>query len=145
MRREDDDARIDALVLTPGLLIAAGCGKDTEPAKTPVEPGKPKAENTFNLTLPSTATNIAQGGDEKVTISVDRGDNLTGEIGLDFAPPEGVTISPESPTIAADKSETQVTVKIAGDAAMGEKSIPVTGKAGSKETSGSFLVEVTEK
>lgn len=134
------------LALAVGVLALSGCGKTTEPAETPGKPGKtPKAENTFKLTLPSGATNIAQGGDHKVTISVDRGENMKDEVALTFTPPEGMTIEPASPKIAGDKSEVEVTVKVAADAAKGEKSIPVSGKAGGKETSGSFKVEVTEK
>lgn len=136
--------RLSLAVALSTTLMMVGCSKETEPAKSPDSKTEPAAENTFKLSLPTTATNIAKGGDEKVTIGVDRGENVKEEISLSFSPPEGITIEPDSATIGSDKSETEVTVKVDADAAAGEKSIPITGKAGDKETSGSFKVEVTE-
>lgn len=131
-----------ALALT--AVLAVGCSKDTEKAKSPDSASAPAEENTFRLEVPTMATNIAVGGDEKVSISVDRGENLKGAIALSMDPPDGITIEPASPEIAADKDDVEFTVKVAADAAEGKKSIPIKGKAQGKETSGSFEVDITK-
>jgi uncharacterized membrane protein len=125
------------------MLIVMGCNKETDPAKTPG--GKtPAKENTFKLELPPTAPNVAKGATETVTIGVDRGDDMKGAVALTFKPPAGITIEPTSAEIPADKDEVEVTVKADAEAAAGEKSIPVTGKVGDKQTEGTLNVEVTE-
>ncbi len=133
-----------SLALMVTVLLAGGCSKETEKAKSPESPTPPAEENTFQLELPTGATNITRGGDKLMTIGVERGKNLTGEITLSFDAPEGVSIEPETPKIAADKSDVEFTVKVAADAALGEKSIPVKGEAEGKKTSGSFMIEVVQ-
>ncbi len=129
--------------VTLSMLVVMGCGKTTEPAKTP---GKtpPAEESTFKLELPTTATNIAKGQDEAVKIGVERGEDMKGEVELTFEAPEGLTIAPATAKIAADADDAEVTVKAADNAGVGEKDITVKGKAGGKETSGTFKVEVTD-
>ena len=77
-----------------------------------------------------------------------QGKNLQLQLGFShdvvYQPPEGITIEPASAEIPADKEEVEVTVSAAAEAATGEKSIPVKGKIGDKETSGTVMVEVTE-
>ena len=129
--------------LALSMLFVMGCSKETEPAKAPGK-ATPDEEHTFELELPTGATNVAKGGVEKLTIGVDRGDDMKGAVALTFTPPEGITIEPASAEIPADKEEVEVTVSAAAEAATGEKSIPVKGKIGDKETSGTVMVEVTE-
>lgn len=126
------------------LALMVGCGKDTEKAKTPGAANPPADENTFNLTLPTGATNVARAGEESVKIAVDRGEKMKSEITLKFEAPEGVTIEPASPKIPADADEVEVMVKAAEDAPVGEKSIKVTGEGDGKKADGTFKVEVTE-
>jgi len=130
--------------LTLSMLVVMGCSKETEPAKTPGTNKTVNEETSFKLEIPTEAKNIAKGGDEMVTIGVDRGDDMKGAVALSFKPPTGITIEPATTEIPADKDEVDVTVKVSAEAAAGEKSIPVTGKAGDKETSGSLMVEITE-
>ncbi|MCA9067396.1 MAG: hypothetical protein KDA84_00635 [Planctomycetaceae bacterium] len=132
-----------ATTLVLAVVFAVGCSKETEKAKSPGSKTAPTDANTFQLEVPTTATNIAQGGDKKVTIGVERGDNVTGPIALSMDPPEGITIEPESPEIASGKDDVEFTVKVGADVADGKKSIPVKGTAEGKETSGSFEIEVT--
>lgn len=133
-----------ATTLALAAVLAVGCNQETEKAKSPDSKTAPAEENTFKLELPMTAPNIAQGGDEKVSVSVDRGENMKGAVTLSMDPPEGITIEPENPEIPADKDEVEFTVKVGADVAEGEKSIPVKGEAEGKETSGSFKIEVTK-
>jgi uncharacterized membrane protein len=130
--------------LSLSMLIVMGCSKETDPAKTPGAKTTPAAANTFELEIPTGATNVDKGATQTMTIGVDRGDDLKGAVALTFKPPEGITIEPASAEIPADKDEVEITVKAADDAAAGEKTIPVTGKVGEKETSGNIKVEVTE-
>lgn len=134
-----------ASILALSMFAVAGCTKETETAKTPGSSKTPAEENTFALEVPIEATNITKGGQAQLQIGVDRGENLTKAVSLSFEPPDGVTIEPESPKIAEEKSEVQFTVKVSADAGAGEKSIPVTGKSEGKEASGSFKIEVTEQ
>jgi len=128
--------------LTLSMLVVMGCSKETEPAKSPGAKTTPAEESTFKLELPQTATNIAKGSDEPVTIGVDRGEDLKGEVMLTFKTPEGITI--KDAKIPADQDKVDVPVTASDTAGAGEQAITVTGKAGSKETTGTFKVEVTD-
>ena len=133
---------VSALALALALFV--GCGDTTEPAKSPGAKTAPAEEQTFKLTLPSGATNVAKGGEEQVTIEVDRGENLKSEIALNFETPKGITIEPANAKIAADQTEVEVMVKATADAPAGEQSIKVEGEGDGKKTSGTFKVEVTD-
>ena len=130
--------------LTLSMLIVMGCSKESAPAKAPTSGTTPNKEETFTLKVPDTATNIAKGEDEAVKITVDRGDDMKGDIALTFKPPEGITIEPASATIPADDDKVEVTVTADKTAGEGEKDISVTGKSGEKVTTASFKVEVTD-
>lgn len=130
--------------LSLSMLIVTGCSKESAPAKAPTSGTTPDKEDTFTLKLPNTATNIAKGEDEPVKISVDRGDDLKGEIALTFKPPAGITIEPASAKIPADDDNVEVTVTADETAGAGEKDITVNGKAGAKVTTATFKVEVTD-
>ena len=134
---------VSAVALSFALLV--GCGKETDPAKPPGTENAPADENTFTLTLPQTATNIQQGGQaETIEISVDRGENVKGEIALTFQPPHGVTIEPANATIPSDQDSAEVAVSAAADTPIGEKPVTVMGESEGKKTEGTFNVEVTE-
>jgi uncharacterized membrane protein len=124
------------------MFVVMGCSKETDPAKTPGAKTTPAEESTFKLELPQTATNVAKGTDEPVTIGVDRGEDLKGEVALTFQTPEGITI--KEAKIPADDNEVDVTVTAADTAGAGEQPVTVTGKVGGKETTGTFKVEVTD-
>ncbi len=149
MQREplytENTKMLKLLSLTAALTLAlmVGCNKETENAKTPGKSTPPEA-STYKLTLPDGATDIAKEGEEKVTIGVDRGDNMKSAVNLTFEPTEGITVVPDNPTIPADKDEVEVMVKVGKDVAKGETAIKVTGDADGKKTDGTFKIEVTE-
>jgi hypothetical protein len=120
-----------------GLLVMAvvalvGCGgKDraggpgaTNP--TGKQPLYGQADNTFNLTAPSTS--LKQGETKAISIGIKRGTNFQEDVTLKFADvPQGVTIDPASPVIKHGETETKVTLKAAADASLGDFTIKVIG------------------
>lgn len=81
-----------------------------------------------------------------MSISANKGERFDDEIELTFDPPEGISIEPETVTVARGETDAEFTVKVDGDAAAGEKSIPVTGRSGTGlKTSGSFKIEVVQR
>jgi hypothetical protein len=120
-----------------GLLVAAvvtliGCGgKDSAGGPGATNPtGKGplygQADNTFNLTAPSTS--LKQGETKAVSIGIKRGTNFQEDVTLKFADvPQGVTIDPASPVIKHGDKEREVTVKAAADASLGDFTVKVTG------------------
>jgi hypothetical protein len=114
------------------VVALVGCGgKDTAggPGATNPTGKKPlygQAENTFNLTAPSTS--IKQGETKAVSIGIRRGTNFQEDVTLKFADvPQGVTLDPASPVIKHGETETKVTLKAAADASLGAFTIKVTG------------------
>ena len=121
-----------------GLLVVAlvtfvGCstGKDSAggPGATNTT-GKPplygQADNTFNLTAPSTS--LKQGETKTVLIGIKRGKNFQEDVTLKFADaPQGVTLDPASLIIKHGETETKVTLKAAADASLGDFTVKVIG------------------
>ncbi len=88
-----------------------------------------EAENTFTLDVPNLSTSVKQGQMKTIKIDIDRGKNFSEDVKLKFDNvPKGVTLEPASPTIKASEKETQITVKAADDAAIGDFTIKVTGQ-----------------
>jgi len=127
-----------SILALAGLLAYAGCGGTGTPGgpgfKT--EGGQPHktsmggpAEETFMLNVPSLATKLKQGESKTVTISLKRGTNFDEDVTLKFDDvPQGVTIEPTNPKIARSEKETQLTIKAAKDAAVGNFTIKVSGE-----------------
>lgn len=124
-----------------------------KPAATPKADGTPARETmvvdkeqTFKLALPATDTDLKQGEREDVTISIDRGDNFTQDVKLQFKPPKGISVTPADATIKSGDQEVKVTLEAASDATPGESTIeviaiPETGKSVSLQ----MTVEVDAK
>ncbi len=115
-----------------GVVALAGCDSKDTPGgpgatnSTGKQPLYGQADNTFNLTAPSTS--VAQGETKTVTITISRGTNFQGDVALEFKDvPEGMTVSPASPVIKHGDKETEVTLKAAADAAQGNFLVKVTG------------------
>jgi hypothetical protein len=110
------------------------------------EPGEPiNSDATFELQYPTGATNIEQGQAETVTISVDRGDEFTGEVNVTLTAPAGITVNPEQFTFAAGEDEKELQVTVAPTAILGEQIIQVEGvSAGGPPAKGELKIEVTE-
>ena len=75
-------------------------------------------QNPMTLTATPASGKLVAGGEVKVKVTVQRNPALKGEVVLTFANlPKGVTV--DAARIPADKSEVEVTLKAAGDAAKG--------------------------
>jgi hypothetical protein len=119
-------------LLVLALVALVGCGgKDTAGGPGATDPGakKPRygeADNTFNLTAPSTS--LKQGETKAVSIGIRRGTNFQEDVTLKFADvPQGVTVDPAGPVIKHGETETKVALKAAADASLGELTIKVIG------------------
>src|SRR5208337_3110247 len=91
-------------LLAVALVALVGCGgKDTAGGPgasnaTGKQPLYGQAENTFNLTAPSTS--LHQGETKDVSIGIKRGTNFQEDVTLKFAEvPQGVTLDPASPVM----------------------------------------------
>jgi DNA primase len=138
-----------------GLLVVTvvaltGCdGKDSPGGPGATNPtGKQplygQADNTFNLSAPSTT--LKQGETKAVSIAIKRGTNFQDDVALKFADvPQGVTFDPASPVIKHGDKATEVTLKAAADASLGDFKVKLTGhptKGGDGSTE--FKITVTE-
>jgi hypothetical protein len=139
--------RTFAGLLVVALVALVGCGgKDTAggPGATDPTSKKPlygQADNTFNLTAPSTS--LKQGETKAVSIGIKRGTNFQEDITLKFANvPQGVTFDPASPVIRHGETETKVTLKAAADASLGDFTVKVTGNP-TKGSDGSTELKLT--
>jgi hypothetical protein len=116
-------AVVVALVGCTGNDKAGGPGATDPSGKQPLYG---QADNTFNLTAPSTS--LKQGETKAVSIGIRRGTNFQEDVTLKFADvPQGVTLDPASPAIKHGESETKVTLKAAADASLGDFTVKVTG------------------
>jgi uncharacterized membrane protein len=139
---------------TLAALTFAGCTKESAPGgpgASRTAPGQERSvadankddENTFELAVPSTDTNLAQGARQDVTISIDRGDHFTQTVKLAFKAPAGVTVTPTDAVIQPGAEEVKVTVEAAADATVGETNIEVTATPETgKPVSMQFPVEI---
>ena len=105
---------------TPG-----GPGISTPPRR---QPTFGEAEKTFNLIAPRLSTTLHQGETKEVSIGIKRGKNFEGDVTLSLADgPKGVTIESASPLIKHGDTEAKVTIKMTGDASLGDFTVKVTG------------------
>src|SRR5690242_16899543 len=107
------------LVVALVALVGCGGGKDSAggPGATNPTAKQPlygQADNTFNLTAPSTS--LKQGETKAVSIGIKRGSNFQEDVSLKFADvPQGVTLDPASSVIKHGETDTKVTLKAAAD------------------------------
>ncbi len=101
----------------------------TDTTHTVAKPAIGNSNDTFTLSMPLLSTGIKQGETKNITISISRGDNFDEDVTLNLQNlPKGVTVSPEKPMIAHGESEAVISVTAAPDAALGDFTIPVSGK-----------------
>jgi len=127
-----------ALVGCGGKDSAGGPGATNPSGKQPLYG---QADNTFNLTAPSTS--LKQGETKTVSIGIRRGTNFQEDVTLKFADvPQGVTLDPASPVIKNGETETKVTLKGAADASLGDFTVKVIGHP-TKGSDGSTEFKIT--
>ena len=143
--------------LTTVLLVAAmaamGCGEESEPGGPGADP-VPQAngngnemeneDNTFKMTVPSTATDIQAGGSQSVTVSIDREDQFNEAVTLQFTAPQGIQVEPQQHELTAGVDEADVTITVDPTAQPGEHRISVTATpaSGQNPVTSEFMVEV---
>jgi hypothetical protein len=128
--------RVFTTAMVFGLVAFTGCNQGTPggPGATNRDDKKThlgQGENSFSLSMPSMpglSTKVKQGESKEVTIGIKRGKNFDQDVTLKFdSLPQGVTIDPAAPVIKHSDSDAKVTVKAAGDAALGDFTVKVTG------------------
>lgn len=119
------------LVALVALLALTGCRSGTAGgpgvSKDPdQQPLVGQANDTFQLER--TAAAIKQGETRSFSIVIKRATNFGEDVTLAFSDlPSGLSMDDSTPTIAHGDSEARFTLTAAGDAALGEFSISVTG------------------
>jgi uncharacterized membrane protein len=122
------------------LVALAGCNKGTpggpgvdkdKDKKSKVEQAEDKVrqpEDTFTLSVPTFSVKIKQGESKAVTVGIKRGKNFDQDVTLKFdGLPKGVSVEPAEPAIKHGDKEAKLTFKAAGDAALGDFTVKVTG------------------
>jgi hypothetical protein len=113
------------------LITLAGCsqgtsggpGASTPPSKAPI---LGQTDDTFSLTVPSTTLN--QGETKTLSIGVSRGKNFSEDVSLKLGElPTGVTLDPAGSVIKHGDVDSKLALKAAGDAALGDFTVKVTG------------------
>src|SRR5262245_65786810 len=86
-------------------------------------------DETFSLSTPTLSTKIKQGEMKTVTISVKRGKNFGDDVNMKFDNvPKGVSLDPAAPMVKASDNDSQIKIKAADDAALGDFVVKVTGE-----------------
>jgi len=113
-----------------GTTGGPGADKDTD-TKGRVEKAQDRvrqAEDTFSISVPTFSTKITQGETKAVTVGISRGKNFDEDVALKFADlPKGVTVEPAGAVIKHGDKEAKLTFQAAGDAALGDFTVKVTG------------------
>lgn len=119
----------------------------TEESAAPGTDANPLAgdpENTFRLDAPNLGVSIKQGETKVVTIGISRSKNFDQDVTLKFGDlPKGITIDPAEPTIKHGENDVKLNVTAAGDAAVNDFTIKMTGSpATGKEATNEFKLTV---
>jgi hypothetical protein len=102
--------------------------------------------NTFTLTVPATETDLERGERKEVKIAIDRGDQFSQAVQLQFKAPAGLQVIPPDTVIKAGEEETTVMLEASETAPLGEVSIELIGIPGSgKSVATTMKVEVKER
>lgn len=114
-------------------LCFVGCEKESDMggpgASTPnnsTTQDADREDNTFTIKVPNGVT-IIQGANKEAVVSIDRGEVFKQAVAVEFTAPAGVTVTPASETITADKDELTVLISVEDNATIGETNIQVTG------------------
>lgn len=138
-----------------GMMAVTGCSNESKPGgpgatTKPTTSGETKVvadnpDQTFTLKAPGTETNLDQGKDEEVTLTLDRGKDFKQGVKVAFEAPQGITITPATGEIAAGSTEMKVRVAAAATAPVGKADIKVTGTPETGKTvATTFKVDVKE-
>ena len=135
-------------------LVAAGCnrespkggpGADKANKGTPTSGSNDKADS-FSIKTPSGSTNVTQGTQQEVSVSVNRGSSFDQDVKLTFKAPEGVQVTPDSVTVKKGADEAKITVKAMDTATPGTTNIKITGTpAAGPATSVDMGIEIKKK
>jgi uncharacterized membrane protein len=128
------------VVALAALVALAGCNKGTpggpgvdkdKDKKSKVEQVEDKvrqSEDTFTLSVPTFSVKMKQGESKAVTIGIKRGKNFDQDVTLKLdGLPKGVSVEPAEPAIKHGDKDAKLTFKAAGDAALGDFTVKVTG------------------
>jgi uncharacterized membrane protein len=98
----------------------------------------------FKIAVPTSTTDIKQGGVQSVTISLERGKYFKQDVKLQIEASNGISPDPTSVLIkSSDRSEEHIQITVARDAALGEYGIRVIGTPETGEpTSTVFNVKI---
>lgn len=124
-----------SLSLAAALVLSfAGCNRESPkggPGADKANKGTPAAgdkTDTFSIKVPSGNTNITQGEQKELSLSVSRGNNFDQDVTLTFKSTEaGITVTPESVTAKKGGDDPKITVKVADTATVGTTNVKVTG------------------
>lgn len=117
------------------MLFSAGCNRESPKGG----PGADKANKgtntsgstdrteTFSIKVPSGHSNVTQGMQTELSVSVNRGNNFDQDVKLTFKAPEGVQVTPDSVTAKKGADEARITVKALDTATPGTTNVKVTG------------------
>jgi hypothetical protein len=131
------------LLVATGLVLVVGCND-----KSSAGGGSSKNEQ-FKISVKDTfkqGETVKQGETKKITINVDRGKEFKEDVKLsveDKDVPKGVKVSFDPAEVPADKSTSEMTVKVDDkDSPPGKQTITVHAKPG-KGSATSLPIEVT--
>ncbi len=115
---------------TPKAFATAAKEQPAEPVKTVVnKPIVGEADETFSLSVPSESVALTQGEEQSVLIGINRGENFREEVAIDVSGlPEGVTLATADPVIKHGSTDATLMFKAAGDAALGDFTVKLTGR-----------------
>jgi hypothetical protein len=116
-------------------LTFAGCNRESPKGgpgadkanKGAATSGSSDKTETFSIKVPAGHTNVTQGGQTEVSISVSRGSNFDQDVTLTFKPHDGITVTPDSWTAKKGDDTGKMVVKAADTATVGTTNIQVTG------------------
>lgn len=128
--------------MTLTLLAASGCWWTTHDSS---KGGITPVNEEFSITVPSSAT-VKQGGETTVEVSLNRGDYFKQDVQLNIMA-NGIRVAPTSILVkAGDKPAVNVKITAAGDLALGDYTVSVTGMPTTgRPASTSFTVTVPAK
>ena len=104
--------------------------------------------DTFTIKVPAGNSNVTQGEQKEMTVSVSRQGGFDQDVTLSFKPAadSGVTVTPSSAVAKKGGDDVRVTVKAASDATVGTTNVEVMGTpATGKATSEKMGIEVKKK
>jgi uncharacterized membrane protein len=110
------------IVLMSALAAIYGCQSSSP------QGGSMTKDEGFKIAVPTFTTDIKQGGVQSVNISLERGKYFKQDVKLQIEASNGISPDPTSILVkSSDRSEEQIQITVARDAALGEYGIRVIG------------------